>query len=59
MAEGERELCLILLSAMVGQIGARQAKEQDPKQHVPQTDHNVGRGGELRGKGVMHIWIIE
>lgn len=47
--ERERELCLILLSAMVGQIGARQAKERDPKQHLPQTDHSVGLGGEPRG----------
>lgn len=45
----ERELCLILLSALVGQIGARQAKERDPKQHLPQTDHSVGLGGEPRG----------
>lgn len=44
----ERELCLILLSAMVGQIGARQAKERDPKQHLPQTDHSMGLGGEPR-----------
>ncbi len=54
--ERERELCLILLSAMVGQIGARQAKERDPKQYLPQTDHSMGLGGELR---VMHIWIRE
>lgn len=46
--ERERELCLILLSAMVGQIGARQAKERDPKQHLPQTDHSMGLGGEPR-----------
>lgn len=37
----EAEQCLILLSAMVGQIGARQAKERDPKQHLPQTDHSM------------------
>lgn len=48
-SERERELCLILLFAMVGQIGARQAKERDPEQHLPQTDHSVGLGGEPRG----------
>lgn len=45
VGERERELCLILLSAMVGQIGARQAKERDSKQHLPQTDHSMGLGG--------------
>lgn len=58
VGERERELCLILLSAMVGQIGARQAKERDPKQHLPQTDHSMGLGGEPRG-GEWYTYGLE
>jgi len=36
---------------MVGQIGARQAKERDPKQHLPQTDHSMGLGGGREQRG--------